>query len=184
MGSFVDDHRAMILRHARLAAKADGEKIAAEDVAREIELELEQLAKKGFDEGAVHTPDAFVRELAKHATGRARRRHALIQQLAAGDDLDALSADIKALDSDLTTPPEPPTDTSAKARATIDKVKDALPPADALVLALMMEDGGSVDDVARSLSMTVEAVAAARDRILEKATACGVPPDPDQRGGR
>jgi hypothetical protein len=72
---FVDAHRALILRHARSYVKALGEKIAAEDVAREIELELTQLGvTTGLQPSAIEAPDAYVRSLVKHASGRAGAR--------------------------------------------------------------------------------------------------------------
>src|SRR6185312_4997262 len=107
--------------------------------------------------------------LVRHALGRARRRRTLIDQLAAGDDLDALSSDLTALDADLPPPPAPPSDDGVKARAALDAAKAKLAPRDALVLALLFEDAGSMDDVAEALAMPMEDVAAARERVLEAA---------------
>lgn len=175
MQPFVDAHRALILRHARSYVKALGEKIAAEDVAREIELELTQLGvTAGLKPSAIEAPDAYVRSLVKHASGRARRRRTLIEQLAAGDDLDALSRDLAALDADLPPPPAPPTPEAIAARSAIDAVKDALSPADALVFALLIEDDGSLEDASAALGMPVEEVAAARERALGAAAARGI----------
>ena len=106
MQSFVEQHRALILRHARAVVRLHAEKIALEDVAREMELELGQLAKqRGLTPEKIESPDLFLRAIAKHALGRAKRRRTLIEQLAAGDDLDALSTDLAELDSDLPSPP-------------------------------------------------------------------------------
>ncbi len=154
---------------------AHPEKFAAEDVAREMELELGQLAKvRGLTAEQVLAPDHYLRLVAKHALGRARRRRALLEQLAAGDDLDALSKDIAELDSDLPALPPSPSPDGEKARTTLDKLKEALAPSDALVAALLLEDDGSMDDVAGWLSMSMEEVAFARERILRKATALGI----------
>jgi hypothetical protein len=184
--SFIEQHRPLILRHARSLVQAHPEKFAAEDVAREIELELGQLAKsRGLTEAQILAPDTYLRVVAKHALGRARRRRALIEQLAAGDDLDALSKDIAELDSDLPGLPPLPSPEGEKARATLDKLKDAVAPADALIVALLLEDDGSMDDVAGWLSMPMEEVAFARERILTKAAALGIQADApreDRRG--
>ncbi len=186
MQSFIEQHRPLILRHARALVHAHPEKFAAVDVAREIELELGQLAKtRGLTAQQILAPDNYLRLVAKHALGRARRRRALIEQLAAGDDLDALSKDIAELDSDLPGLPALPSPEGESARATLDKLKDALAPADALIVALLLEDDGSMDDVAGWLSMPMEEVAFARERILLKAASLGIQAAPreDRRGG-
>ncbi len=178
MQSFIEQHRPLILRHARALVRAHPEKFAAEDVAREMELELGQLAKhRGLTEAKILAPDAYLRVVAKHAVGRARRRRALLEQLAAGDDLDALSKDMAELDSDLPGLPALPAPEGEKARATLDKLKDALSPSDALIVALLLEDDGSMDDVAGWLSMPMAEVAFARERILAKAASIGIEPD-------
>jgi DNA-directed RNA polymerase specialized sigma24 family protein len=185
--SFVEQHRPLILRHARALVQGYGEKFAAEDVAREIELELGQLAKNcGLTGESITAPDRYLRTVAKHALGRAKRRRTLIEQLAAGDDLDALSKDIAELDSDLPPMPLAPSPEGTKARETLDRLKDALSPGDALVAALLLEDDTSMDDVAAAVAMPMEEIAAARERILAKAAALGIEPDApreDRRGG-
>ena len=179
---FVDEHRALILRHALAFTSANGEKIPPEDVAREIELILVQLGSvKELTPAAIEAPDAYLRAIAKHATGRAKRRRTLIEQLAAGDDLDALSADLAALDADLPPLPAPAPRDAKDARTLLDRVKRALPPRDALVFALLFEDGEAIEDVASTIGMAIEEVATARERILEAAATNGVPSDPDAR---
>ncbi len=175
MQHFVDEHRALILRHSRAHVKAVGEKIAPEDVAREIELMVTQLADTtALTAADIVAPDAYVRSLVKHATGRARRRRTLIEQLAAGDDLAALSRDLAALDADLPPPPAPPSDGAIAARAALEGVKDALSPADALVFALLVEDDGTVEDVAAAVATTTQEVSAALERALAVAAARGL----------
>jgi hypothetical protein len=170
---------------------AHPEKFAAEDVAREIGLELEQLAQhRGLTPAQVLAPDNYLRVLAEHALRRARRRRALLEQLAAGDDLDALSHDMAELDADLPPLPVPPSPAGEKARTTLERLKDALLPQDALVAALLFEDDASADDVGGWLSMPPEDVSAARERILAAAAALGIDDDSagepreDQRGPR
>jgi DNA-directed RNA polymerase specialized sigma24 family protein len=186
MRSFIEQHRPLILRHARAVVRTHSEKIALEDVAREIELELGQLAsERGLAPDKIHSPDHFLRLIAKHALGRAKRRRTLIEQLAAGDDLDALSTDLSALDSDLPALPEGPSVEGSEARATLERLKDALAPRDALVAALLFEDDGSMDEVAEELAMPMEELAMARERILHAAVTIGLvaAPPPDERRG-
>jgi DNA-directed RNA polymerase specialized sigma24 family protein len=186
MQAFVEQHRPLILRHARAAVRLHSEKIALEDVAREIELELTQLGKeKGLTPERVHSPDHFLRTIAKHALGRAKRRRTLIDQLAAGDDLDALSTDLASLDSDLAPLPAAPSAEGKAARDALEKLKDALAPRDALIAALLFEDDGTMEEVCDELSMPLEEVAAARERILSAAASQGIAPAPgeDRRGG-
>jgi hypothetical protein len=173
--SFIEQHRPLILRHARELVRLQPEKCAAEDVAREVELELQQLARnRSLTAEAVHSPDPYIRLIARHALGRAKRRRALLEQLAAGDDLDALSKDITVLDSDLPPLPAPRSPEGEKARATLERLKDALSPKDALVASLLLEDDASVDDVAGWLTMPLEDVAHARERILATAVSLGI----------
>lgn len=185
MQAFIEQHRHLILRRARAIVELHADKIALEDVAREIEIELVQLGKeRGLTPESIHSPDLFLRTIAKHALGRAKRRRTLIDQLAAGDDLDALSSDLAALDSDQAPLPAAPTPEGMAARAALEKLKDALSPRDALVAALLFEDDGSMDAVAEGLAMPMEDVASARERILTAAAGLGIAPEPrdDRRG--
>jgi hypothetical protein len=172
--SFIDQHRSLILRHSRGVVRSQGDKTAVEDVACEVELVLEQMVAKGLQPAKVASPDPFLRTVAKHALGRAKRRRRLIEQLAAGDDLDALSKDLEALDADLPTMPTEPSPEGSEARTTLERLKDAVTPRDALVAALLFEDDATMDEVAESLSMTMEDLAAARERILRKASSLGL----------
>jgi hypothetical protein len=186
MQRFIEQHRHLILRRARAIVELNADKIPLEDVAREIEIELTQLGKeRGLDPESIHSPDLFLRTIAKHALGRARRRRTLIEQLAAGDDLDALSSDLAALDSDQAPLPPAPTPEGLRARTMLEKLKDALSPRDALVAALLFEDDGSMDAVSEGLAMPMEEVASARERILSAAASVGIAPDAprDERRG-
>jgi hypothetical protein len=185
--AFIELHLALILRHARAVVRAHADKIAPEDVSREMELELEQLARQqGLTEAQIESPDHFLRAIARHAFGRAKRRRTLIEQLAAGDDLDALSNDLAQLDADLPTVPSRPSAEGATARTTLEKLKDALSPFDALVAALLFEDEGTIEDVAEWLTMPADELNFARERILIQAHMLGIEPLPagdDRRGG-
>jgi len=173
---FLSLHRALVDKHARTWVRVNAEKISAEDIAREIELEVTQLEKaNGLDLGAIAAPDAFLRSLVKHACGRAKRRRKLIEQVAAGDDLEAVSEDLAALDSDLPEPVVTPTNEAREARRELDKVKAKLSPRDALVYALLVEDDGTDDEVARALSMSHLEIADVGDRIAEAAESSNIP---------
>ncbi len=186
MESFLEAHRPLILRHSRAVVALLPEKSAAEDVAKEIEMVLRQLAeRRGLTPEKIHAPDPYLRLVAKHAFGRARQRRALLDQLAAGDDLDALSKDMAEVDADLPPLPAPPSPEGQKARQTLDRLKDALSASDALVCALLFEDDASMDDVSAWISMPMKDLAATRERILSTAAAIGIEPEPreDRRGG-
>jgi DNA-directed RNA polymerase specialized sigma24 family protein len=183
--SFIEEHRPLILRHARALVRQHPEKCAAEDLAKEIEIELMQLAKHhGLTADKIHAPDPYLREIAKHAFGRARRRRALLDQLSAGDDLDALSSDIAEVDADLPPLPSPPSPEGEAARETLERLKNALSPSDALICALLLEDNAEMDDVSTWLNLPMKDLATARERILTTAVALGIEPvtREDRRG--
>jgi DNA-directed RNA polymerase specialized sigma24 family protein len=181
--AFVTEHRPLILKHARAFVRANAEKIAGEDVAREVELVLAQLAEqRGTKAEQIESPDSYLRAIVLHAARRAKRRHTLIQQIAAGDDLGAVTDDLKALDSDLPDPPAPPSADAKAARALLDKVKGELTPKDRLFFALLFEDDGTVDDVARALGTQLDAVGSSRDRALKVAAALAIEGEGDRRG--
>jgi DNA-directed RNA polymerase specialized sigma24 family protein len=172
---FVNEHRALLVKHARRYVEANAEKIPLEDVAREMELECNQLeADKGVSRDRIASPDAFFRSIVKHAAGRAKRRRKLIEQIAAGDDLEAFTEDLRALDRDLPDPALETDETARKSRATLDSIKKRMDPRDALVFALLIEDDGALDEVARTLSMALSDVEAALVRALVVAEDLGV----------
>jgi hypothetical protein len=179
---FLIQHRALILKHARSFVRAHGEKIAPEDVARELELVLVQLGshKKTTPE-QIPSPDGYLRSIALHAARRAKRRHTIIEQIAAGDDLGAVTDDLRALDADLPDPPGPLSDEAIGARKLLDELAQKLKPRDALVLGLLMEDDTQVDDVTRTIGLSLEDVAKARDRILRAAEELRIEGEPDRR---
>jgi RNA polymerase sigma factor (sigma-70 family) len=165
---FVSEHRDLVLKHARAYVRKSSELIPAEDVAREVELELAQLAQqRGVDPKSIASPDALLRAMVKHAAGRAKRRRKLVEQIAAGDDLQAVSEDLAALDADLTDARGEDDDRARAARAALDKVKAKLSPRDALIFALLVEDEQTSAEVAAALSLSGDAVENARARVLE-----------------
>lgn len=180
---FMSAHRDLVAKHARAHVRANAEKIPAEDVAREMEIELAQLARdRGLDPEAVTAPDALIRSIVKHAAGRARRRRKLIEQISAGDDLQAVSEDLAALDSDLPDANVAVTEEAHAARAKLDQVKASLAPRDALIFAVLFEDDSAAEDVAVALSMPASEIDKARVRLLAAAAAAGIEPAPQRRG--
>ncbi len=179
-------HRALLLKHARASVRSGSEKVDAEDVACELELIVTQLAAKGVDFDALTSPDRYFRSLVRHAVGRAKRRHTLIQQVAAGDDLKAVSDDLKRLDADLPAKPEPDDAEVLAARTRMDAIRQALAPKDRLVFALLIEDDASEARVAEVLSQVPDTITDARERILEMAGTHGISADagPTARAGR
>jgi hypothetical protein len=177
----VKRHRPLILKHARHFVRSHGEKLPAEDVAREVELVLVQLGQaRQVTAEEVTAPDAYLRAIVLHAARRAKRRHTIIEQIAAGDDLGAVIDDLKALDADLPDSPTPASAEATNARKLLDQVAQKLKPRDALICALLVEDDNQVEDVAHALSAPVEEIRRARERILRAASELGI--EGDRRG--
>jgi hypothetical protein len=174
VSTFVQANRALLVKHARASLRAGRDSLALSDVAAELELLLRQLIEaRVIDAAAIETPDALIRSLAKHAYGRARRRHMLIEQVAAGDDLEAISSDIAGLDDDL---PDLLTiriaePRAVEARATLNRIKGSLSPANSLLAALLFEDDLGDDEVAELLHISEGRVADAVGATLTAARA-------------
>ncbi|MFO0677729.1 MAG: hypothetical protein U0169_14430 [Polyangiaceae bacterium] len=182
MQKLVSDHHALLLKHARRTVRVNTLKVSAEDVAREFEMMLLQLGKEhGIDDDAVPSPDFFFRALVGHAANRVKRRRTLIQQIAAGDDLEEVSRDLAAVDADLPPVPESPTDEQVADRELVRSLKAALPPRDALAFALLAEDQFTAEEAGKLVSTDPEALEDARDRYLEAARVLGVEPIPELR---
>jgi hypothetical protein len=176
----IEDHRALLLKHARRHVRAAALLLTPEDVARELELTVLQLGKEGRireDTAA----DLLFRAIVRHAAGRVKRRRTLIDQIAAGDDLLAVSRELAAVDADLPAPPEPPSREANAAHATLGRLKGAVGARDALVLALLIEDELAPDEIASTLALTEADVDLARERILVTAAELGIEPIPETR---
>lgn len=178
---FVREHRALIYKHARAYARAHPDKTSVEDIAREMELMLLELGERGVRFAELASPDAYFRVLVRHAGGRSRRRRTLIQQVAAGDDLHAVSDDLRALDADLPESPKPPDAEAVESRELLDAVKDTLSARDRLVFALLIDDDETVEDVAAHITTPFADIRAALERILKAAAAARIHADPDRR---
>lgn len=182
MQEFLTEHRALVLKHARAHVKTSQDKVPAEDVARELELVLLQLHKtKGLEAADIPSPEGYIRSLVLHAAHRAKRRRTLIEQISAGDDLQAVGEDLTALDADLPDLPSPITQEAREAFETLEKLKAKLSARDALIFALLVEDELGVEGVARVLSTPLSDVVSARERILRAAAELGIDPEPERR---
>jgi DNA-directed RNA polymerase specialized sigma24 family protein len=179
---FALEHQALMLKHARTHVRSNGEKIAAEDVAREMELIVAQLRAKGeLQPSALECADSFVRHIVLHAARRAKRRRTIIEQIAAGDDLGAVADDLRELDSDLPAAPSPPDGQATAARALLDTLKDSLSAHDALVFALLMEDNGTIEETALAIGVAPGEVDEAFRRILTAAEKLHIEGDIERR---
>ena len=107
---FVELHQALLVKHARastkLATDDRGPPLPAEDVTAELVRLLEDLESSGVELGSIASPNAYLRKCVPVALSRARRRRTLLAQVTAGDDLDAVSSDIKRVDAELPFPPD------------------------------------------------------------------------------
>lgn len=178
---FIREHRALLFKHARAYVRQNVEKTSVEDIAREMELMLAQLGAAGSKLTSIASADSYFRTLVRHAVGRARRRHTLIQQVAAGDDLNAVSDDLRALDADLPQAPTREDSEAHEARELLDAIKERLSASDRLVFALLIEDDETLEGVATHLLLPFVVVDDARSRIMKEAAALRVHADPDRR---
>jgi hypothetical protein len=179
--AFIREHRALLYKHARGYARTHADKTSVEDIAREMELMLTHLGARGTRFEGIASPDSYFRLLVRHAVGRARRRRTLIQQVAAGDDLHAVSDDLSALDADLPETPAPLDQEAREARELLDAVKERLSPWDRLVFALLIEDEETLEDAAAHITSPFAVVGDARARILQEAANARIHADPDRR---
>jgi DNA-directed RNA polymerase specialized sigma24 family protein len=172
MQTFLTDHQALILRNARAHVNnlSPAERLPAEDIAREVHLIFEGMVKSvGLKPETIDDPDGYIRDIVPHAARRARRRKMLIEQISAGDDLVAIREELSTLDSDLPRLPSPRSDQANDARRHLDALKEALPPRDALIAALLFEDDLGTDDACFALGMDPSTIQDASARILAQA---------------
>lgn len=187
---FVELHQALLVKHARastkLATDDRGPPLPAEDVTAELVRLLEDLESSGVELGSITSPNAYLRKCVPVALSRARRRRTLLAQVTAGDDLDAVSTDIKRVDAELPFPPEPPTAEAIDARARLDAVLAGLRPHDALIFALVVEDDRGVEGAGLAITRAAEEARASFERGLAVArelrtVSSGAPSTSDER---
>jgi hypothetical protein len=175
-------HTALLLKHARRLTRATASAIPVEDVAREAEMILSELgARSGLGATEIVSPDATIREVIRYAAGRVKRRRTLIEQIAAGDDLEEVSRDLASVDNELPPPFGAPNADQTHAFDTLCRLKRGLAPADALLAALLFDDDFADEEVSALVSRSPAEVSAARERILFTAKTLGIEGAPDAR---
>jgi hypothetical protein len=168
-----------MMKRAHAYLRAHAEKIMAEDVEREMELMLAQLETPGVAPPEIPSVNGYLRVLVREAVGRARRRRKLIEQIGAGDDLDAVSDDLARLDKEPAPVPEPLFAQAKEAQARLELVKLRLSPADSLLFALLFEDDIPAEVINEALLLDLSEIADARARIVRAAVEAGLNPDLD-----
>jgi RNA polymerase sigma factor (sigma-70 family) len=166
--AFLDTHAALILRLAR-AVTRPGEGVAPEDLAQEVMVGLLRMASEGrFDPARIENVEAYLRVVVRNAANYARRRRASTEQV--GRDADAGEAvELGRIELEPASSPEDLTRRALDARRRLDALKAALRPRDALVLALLVEEGLEIVEVAARLGTTLNNVYQMRHRILAAA---------------
>lgn len=174
---FVEVHQALLVKHARACARLPPDDrsppLPPEDLTAELVRLLEDVEGSGVDLGTLGSPDAYLRRCMPVAVSRAQRRRTLLQQVTAGDDLGAVSSDIKKVDAELPPAPTPDSDASREARRKLDAIQAGLRPHDALVLSLVVDDERGVEGAALALTQSVEDAQASFARALELARELG-----------
>lgn len=174
---FVEVHQALIVKHARTNARLPQDDrtpaLPPEDLTAELVRLLDDVEGSGVNLGALTSPDAYLRRCVTVASSRAKRRRTLLQQVTAGDDLSAVSSDIKKVDAELPPPPEPDSEASREARKKLDSIHSGLRPHDALVLALVVDDERGVEGAALALTQSADDTHASFARALALARELG-----------
>jgi RNA polymerase sigma factor (sigma-70 family) len=156
---FLEMHAALVLRLARKLARPP---LSAEDVAQEAASSLLRWHRQGaFEPEKVENVEAYLRVVVRNVASREARR---VRELSP-----ALDRNVGGLS------PEQPAYQAAfgeeelEARALLERLKASLRPRDALVFALLVEDGLTMDEVAETLGTTMNNVYQIRHRIRSRA---------------
>lgn len=163
---FVELHAALLVKHARAHALRTPDSLPPEDLVAELARLLEAVEVSGVDLFASASPDGYLRAAMPLVGRRAKRRRTLLEQITSGDDLEAVGADLAALEAELPPPPSAPSELARSARAKLDAVHAGLSPRDALIFALCFEDDRQLDGAALALTTATEDIAASRQRAL------------------
>lgn len=172
--SFFQAHSALVRRHARKYVAENAEKFSPDDLVRETELLLDRVAANGGPLPTEPLADFFVRSLLKFAAGRTKRRRKLIEQIAAGDDLQAVAEELRAIDADV--PNITPERSSAQqsARRILDEVKQQLDVERRFLFAFLIEDELAAEEMPSTLSLPISEVSEATHLIDLAAQRCGM----------
>ncbi|HEY2511275.1 MAG TPA: sigma-70 family RNA polymerase sigma factor [Polyangiaceae bacterium] len=171
MRAFLETYAAFILRLARgVVGEARGA-LTAEDLAHEVIVDLLRMHDAGtFDPARVENPEGYLRVVVRNAGHRARRRTTRGEALGRADDAAAPGEDGgPPLDSERAPSPEELTRRTLDARRTLERLKRALRPRDALVLALLVEERLDIEEIAVRIGTTRNNIYQIRHRILEAA---------------
>ena len=166
---FLDDHAALILRLARGVVRDQGEAVAPDDVAQEVIVALLKMHAAGtFDPARIENPEAYLRVVVRNAASRARRRRSA-ERVGRERDLGETADANEDFSPESIASPEDVARRALDARRTLEALKLELRPRDALVLALLVEEGLTIDEVAERLGTTLNNVYQMRHRILTAA---------------
>jgi RNA polymerase sigma factor (sigma-70 family) len=161
---FIEAHAALILRLARAYAKA-GDPVDPHDVAQEVLVALLRAERSGsFEPARLENVEGYLRVVVRNAVLRARARGVRSGRPGLERDV-AEGAEIASVAPS----PEDVTERALDARRTLESLKRRLRPRDAIAFALLVEDGMSIDEVARTLETTSNNVYQMRHRILTAA---------------
>lgn len=166
---FVELHAALLVKHARAHAARTPDSLPPEDLVAELTRVLEAVETSGVDLFAIPSPDAYLRAAMPLVGRRAKRRRTLLEQITSGDDVEAVGADLAALEAELPAPPAAPTEAARDARARLDALHAGLSPRDALAFALCFEDDRQLEGAAGALTTATEDLVACRARALSLA---------------
>ncbi|HET9955276.1 MAG TPA: sigma-70 family RNA polymerase sigma factor, partial [Polyangiaceae bacterium] len=158
MNTFLEAHAALIVRLARRVARPPTH---PEDIAQEaIASLLRWHREKGFDPEKIGNAEAYLRVVVRNTAAQAARRFR--------GEVPAPDRGSHATQADETRPPDYSirfADEALHARALLEQLKQRLRPREAVVLALLIEDEMSPDQVAQSLGMTMNNLYQIRHRI-------------------
>src|SRR5262249_44445379 len=143
--AFLEAHAALILRLARSFAKA-GNPIDANDVAQEVLVSLLHADRSGsFDPARLTSVEGYLRVVVRNAVQRGGARGARSGR--PGLERDVADAELATAAPS----PEEVTEHALDARRKLEALKGLLRPRDAIACAMLVEDGMSIEEVARAL---------------------------------
>ena len=164
MDAFIEAHAALILRLARSFAKT-GDPVDPHDVAQDVLVALLHVERAGsFKPARLQSIEGYLRVVVRNAMHRARARGARSGRPGLERDVAECTELAAAMPS-----PEDVTEGALDARRRLEAIKERLRPRDAMVFAMLVEDGMSLEEVTRALKTTPNNVYQIRHRILNVA---------------
>lgn len=167
MHDFLATHAALIVRLAGHFVGRSHGSLDPGDVAHDVIVSLLRMHAQGsFDPQRLEHPEAYLRVVVRNTTLRAGRRGRRAGELTFEGDLEGLSERSEAFEASRPPSPEEQTRAALDARRLLDSLKAKLRPRDAVALALLVEDGLSIEETAAALGTTANNVYQMRHRIL------------------